>query len=156
MLKRVIDEKNQLQDSKTHLGEELKDVQALLANSMKENKRLRGGIFIMCSNLPLHNPTRKGTDRVMSVGMLTGRPEEEMSGSSRDLLQELATTRASSEGNAECCQGLMALRLPSRKYGGACTAIQGSVAAFPIVEDIGLPGRCTRSLVSVSKPADLG
>ena len=32
----------------------------------------------------------KGTGRVMSVGMLTGRPEEEMSGSSGDLLQELS------------------------------------------------------------------
>ena len=32
----------------------------------------------------------KGTDRIISVGMLTGRPEEEMSGSSGDLLQELS------------------------------------------------------------------
>ena len=44
----------------------------------------------MCSNLPLHNSAREGTDRVMSVGMLTGRPEEEMSRSSGDLLQELS------------------------------------------------------------------
>ena len=47
-------------------------------------------IFSMCSNLPPCNSARKGTDRVMSVGMLTGRPEEEMSGSSGDLLQELS------------------------------------------------------------------
>ena len=39
------DEKNKLQDSNTNLGEELKDVRAQLADSMKENKRLRGGIF---------------------------------------------------------------------------------------------------------------
>ena len=32
----------------------------------------------------------KGTDRVMFVGMLMGRPEEEMSESSGDLLQELS------------------------------------------------------------------
>ena len=32
----------------------------------------------------------KGTDRIISVGMLTGRPEEEMSGISGDLLQELS------------------------------------------------------------------
>ena len=43
----------------------------------------------MCSNLPLRNLARKGIDRVMSAGMLTGRPEEEMSGFSGDLLQEL-------------------------------------------------------------------
>ena len=68
----------------------MKDVRAQLADSVKENKRLRGGIFSMCSNLPPCNSARKGTDRVMSVGMLTGRPEEEMSGSSGDLLQELS------------------------------------------------------------------
>ena len=32
----------------------------------------------------------KGTDRVISVGMLTGRPEEEVSGFSGDLLEELS------------------------------------------------------------------
>ena len=32
----------------------------------------------------------KGTDRVMFVGMLAGRPEEEMSGLSDDLLQGLS------------------------------------------------------------------
>ena len=40
----------------------------------------------------------------------------------------------------------MAICLPSRKDGGAYTAIQESMAALSIVEDIGLPGRCTRSL----------
>ena len=55
VLKQVIDEKNQLRDSKTHLGEELKDVRAQLADSVKENKRLRGGIFSMWSNLLLNN-----------------------------------------------------------------------------------------------------
>ena len=47
VLKQVIDVKNQLQDSKTHLGEELKDMRAQLADSVNENKRLRGGIFGM-------------------------------------------------------------------------------------------------------------
>ena len=89
ILTRVREEKNKLQDSNTQLGKELKDVPAQLADSVKENKRLRGGIFGMCSNLPPCNSVRKGTDRVMSVGMLTGHPEEEMSGSSGDLLQEL-------------------------------------------------------------------
>ena len=45
VLARVRQEKNKLQDSNTQLGEELKDVGAQLADSIKENKRLRGGIF---------------------------------------------------------------------------------------------------------------
>ena len=50
LLTRVRDEKNKLQDSNTTLGEELKDVRAQLADSVKENKKLRGGIFCMCPN----------------------------------------------------------------------------------------------------------
>ena len=57
---------------------------------MKENKRLQGGIFSMWSNLSSSNSEMKGTDRVMFVGMLTGRPEEEVSGSASDLLQGLS------------------------------------------------------------------
>ena len=51
MLTRVRDEKNKLQDSNTKLGEELKDVRAHLADSIKENKKLRGGMFSMFPNL---------------------------------------------------------------------------------------------------------
>ena len=40
VLTRVREEKNKLQDSNTKLGEELKDVRAQLADSVKENKRL--------------------------------------------------------------------------------------------------------------------
>ena len=40
VLTRVREEKNKLQDSNTQLGEELKDVRAQLADSVKENKRL--------------------------------------------------------------------------------------------------------------------
>ena len=50
VLTRVRDEKNKLRDSNTALGEELKDVRAQLADSVKENKKLRGGIFSMCPN----------------------------------------------------------------------------------------------------------
>ena len=50
VLTRVRDEKNKLQDSNTLLGEELKDVRAQLADSVKENKRLRCGIFSKCLN----------------------------------------------------------------------------------------------------------
>ena len=42
---RVRQEKNNLQDVNIQLGVELKDVRAQLADSVKENKRLRGGIF---------------------------------------------------------------------------------------------------------------
>ena len=51
MLKHAIIEKNQLQDCKTQLGEKMKDVRAQLADSVKENKRLQGGIFSMYLNL---------------------------------------------------------------------------------------------------------
>ena len=44
----------------------------------------------MWSNLPSNNSEIEGTDRLMSAGMLTGRPEEEMSGFLGDLLQELS------------------------------------------------------------------
>ena len=50
VLTRVRGEKNKLQDSNAKLCEELKDVQAQLADSVKENKKLRGGIFSMCLN----------------------------------------------------------------------------------------------------------
>ena len=63
---------------------------AQLADSVKGNNRLHGGMFSMWSNLPSSNSEIKGTDRVMSACMLTGRPEEEMSGFSGDLLQELS------------------------------------------------------------------
>ena len=50
VLTRVRGEKNKLQDSNTTLDEELKDVRAQLADSMKDNKKLRGSIFSMCLN----------------------------------------------------------------------------------------------------------
>ena len=49
----VIREKNDLQDAHALLGVELKDVRAQLADSVKENKRLRRGIFSKCLNEPL-------------------------------------------------------------------------------------------------------
>ena len=50
VLTRVRQEKNNLQDANTQLGEELKDVRAQLSDSVKENRRLRRGIFSKCSN----------------------------------------------------------------------------------------------------------
>ena len=46
----VRQEKNNLQDVIIQLGVELKDVRAQLADSVKENKRLRRGIFSKCLN----------------------------------------------------------------------------------------------------------
>ena len=45
-------EKNDLQDANTKLGVELKDVRAQLSDSVKENQRLRRGIFSKCLNEP--------------------------------------------------------------------------------------------------------
>ena len=50
VLTEVRREKNNLQDANTKLSVELKDVQAQLADSEKENKRLRRGIFSKCLN----------------------------------------------------------------------------------------------------------
>ena len=53
VLTKVIWEKNNIQDVNTRLDVELKDVRAQLADSVKENKRLRRSIFSKCSNEPL-------------------------------------------------------------------------------------------------------
>ena len=50
VLTRVRQEKNDLQDANTKLGVELKDVRAQLSDSVKENQRLRRGIFSKCLN----------------------------------------------------------------------------------------------------------
>ena len=84
-------ENNDLQDANTKLGVELKDVCAQLSDSVKENQRLRRGIFSKCLNEPLKESSAgKSTNRAMSIGVLTGRPAEEMPGSTGDLLPELA------------------------------------------------------------------
>ena len=89
---------------------------------------------------------RKLADRVMSVGMLTGRPAVEMPGSTGDLLPELSTARTSSAGDARRRPGLVAIRLPASRHGGARRDAPGSAAALPIMEDIRLPTRCKGSL----------
>ena len=48
VLMRVQQERNKLQDANTQLGEELKDVWVQLSNSVKENRRLRHGIYSKC------------------------------------------------------------------------------------------------------------
>ena len=90
LLTQSIQEKNKLQGANLQLSVELKDVRAQLADSVKENRRLRRGIYSKCLNELWHSSTRRRIDRVMSAGMLTGRPEEEMPGSAGDMLQELS------------------------------------------------------------------
>ena len=48
VLTQVRQEKNNLQDANVRLDVELKDVRAQLADSMKENKRLRHDIYGKC------------------------------------------------------------------------------------------------------------
>ena len=50
VLTKVRREKNDLQDANTKLGVELKDVRAQPSDSVKENRRLRRGIFSKCLN----------------------------------------------------------------------------------------------------------
>ena len=50
VLTKVRREKNDLQGANTKLGVELKDVRAQLLDSMKENQRLRRGIYSKCLN----------------------------------------------------------------------------------------------------------
>ena len=91
VLTKVRREKNDLQDANTKLGVDLKDVRAQLSNSVKENQRLRRGIFSKCLNEPLkESSVGKLTNRAMSIGVLTGRPVEEMPGSTGDLLPVLS------------------------------------------------------------------
>ena len=59
VLTRVTDDKNKLQNANTQLGEELKDVLAQLADALKENRKLRGGIFSMLLDLPSCNLVKK-------------------------------------------------------------------------------------------------
>ena len=48
VLMKVQQERNKLQDTHAQLGEELKGVRAELSGSVKENQRLRRGIYSKC------------------------------------------------------------------------------------------------------------
>ena len=61
VLTRVRQEKNKLQDANTQLGEELKDVRAQLSDSIKENQRLRRGIYSKCLSELLKRRVRRGS-----------------------------------------------------------------------------------------------
>ena len=115
MLTKVIQENNNLQDANIRLDVELKDVRAQLADSVKENKRLCGGIFGMWSHLPPCSSEMKGVTRIISVGMLTGRPTEEMPGSTGDLLPELSQLH---EQVRQVMQGIAQALWPSASLPG--------------------------------------
>ena len=61
VLTRVRQEKNNLQDANTQLGEELKDVRAQLCDSVKENQRLCRGIYSKCLSELLKRIVRRGS-----------------------------------------------------------------------------------------------
>ena len=54
-LTRTINEKNKLQDANIKQAEELKDLRAQLSDALKENKKLKGGIFSMLYKLSVKN-----------------------------------------------------------------------------------------------------
>ena len=60
-LEGVRQEKNNLQDANTQLGEELKDVRVQLSYSVKENLRLRRSIYSKCLNELLETRVRRGS-----------------------------------------------------------------------------------------------
>ena len=51
VLTQTINEKNKLQDANIKQAEELKDLRAHLSVALKENRKLKGGIFSMSLNL---------------------------------------------------------------------------------------------------------
>ena len=61
-------------------------------------------------NLRKKNSARKSIDRAMSVGLLTGRPAEEMPGSTGDLLPELLQLH---EQVQQAMQGVVQAMWPS-------------------------------------------
>ena len=62
VLTRARQEKNKLQDANTQLGEKLKDVRIQLSFAVKENQRLRRGIFSKCLNESLKKELSEEVD----------------------------------------------------------------------------------------------
>ena len=51
VLTQTINEKNKLHDANIKQAEELKNIRAQLSDALKENRKLKGGIFSMSLNL---------------------------------------------------------------------------------------------------------
>ena len=65
-------------------------MRAQLSDASKENRKLKGGIFSMLFNLTFTRSSNGKFYKFVSVGVLTGRPEGEVSEFQGDLLQELS------------------------------------------------------------------
>ena len=89
VLTRTINKKNKLHDANIKQAEELKDLRAQLSYALKENRKLKGGIFSMLFNLTFtRSPVWKFYNFV-SVGVLTERPKGEVFGFQGGMLQVL-------------------------------------------------------------------
>ena len=73
-----------------------------------------------CLNELWYSSARRRIDRVMSAGMLTGRPEEEMPGSAGDMLQELSQLH---EQAWQVMQGMAQVLWPSASLPGGMSKL---------------------------------
>ena len=148
VLTRVRQEKNKLQDANTQLGEELKDIRAQLSDSMKENRRLRRGIFSKCLN---ESSKKEFGEEVDSQSYVCRSVDRSSCGGNARFnggpsSRAVATARTSSAGDARRRPGYVAIPLHARRPWRACREAEGSAAALPVMEDIGLPSRCQGGL----------
>ena len=117
VLTRVRQEKNKLQDANTQLGEELKDVRIQLSSAVKENRRLRRGIFSKC----LNESSKKEFGEEVDLQSYISRSADGSScgGNARFIgrpsSRAVATTRASSAGNARRHPGYVVIPLHARR-----------------------------------------
>jgi len=74
ILTQVMQEKNKLQDANIQLDVELKDVRAQLADSVKENKKLRRGIYGKSSSELFDSSARKFIKKIFPCRNVNGSP----------------------------------------------------------------------------------
>ena len=74
ILTQVTQEKNKLQDANIRLDVELKDVRAQLADSVKENKKLRRGIYGKSSSELFDSSARKFIKKIFPCRNVNGSP----------------------------------------------------------------------------------
>ena len=91
-----------LEEEKDKQSEEIESLKAQLSAAQKENEKLKGGMFGMSSPL-IQNHHRHSClvhnaeyHEFVAAGLLTGRPEEEVSGFQGDVLKELSAMHARS------------------------------------------------------------
>ena len=74
ILTQVTQEKNKLQDANIRQDVELKDVRAQLADSMKENKKLRRNIYGKSSSELFDSSARKFIEKIFPCRNVNGSP----------------------------------------------------------------------------------